>query len=196
VQLVILLHKVEAKKRRGTKDVHCTMGLPCFAEKDREAATWSAARSMCDIDHCFCYQRSVPECTAHQARFSYTWPASHLHRGRATHHGLLAYGTHASRWCSRHAFPACAVPWLKTCTRGICAVGIGSTARGRLECEGLHEGGASSLSRVRVCEVYIVTCTGSFLRPCYPSLISFLRWQTRDSITCRQVARYAQVYRL
>ena len=118
------------------------------------------------------------------------------------HTACLRMACMRAGWCSRHHFPGCTVPWLERCTRGICAVGIGSSARGRFECEELHEEGPSFLpSRVGVCEVYIVYLYAFVERPC-PSLVYFLRlcsyqnrpggkWQTRDSTTSPRVARYA-----
>jgi hypothetical protein len=140
---------------RNERRVQCA----CYAEKDREAATTSTPSGVY-ADHCFCYQPSAQR----------TNPVLPTHGllpifvVAVPRYGLLAYGVHASRRCSRHAFPACAVPWLEMCTRGICALGIGSSARGRFECEELHKGWGASLlfSRVGACEVYIVTCTRSF----------------------------------
>ena len=58
-------------------------------------------------------------------------------------------------WYSRHHFPGCTVPWLETCTRGICAVGNGSAARGIFEWEELHGGECPLCSR----ELGFVKCT-------------------------------------
>lgn len=132
--------------RGGEGRTTCTMRLPCLAEKD---STWSAAGII-----------GVVLPTAASATNSaqvYSAPTSLF-----LHMACLRMACMRAVWCSRHHFPGCTVPWLETRTRGICAVGIGSTARGRLECEELHEEGPSFLlSRVGVCEVYIVTCTHS-----------------------------------
>ena len=142
--------------RGGEGRTTCTMRLPCLAEKDGEAVhvcmPTAASATPSQSSSALCTKPALPTCGLLLV-FAVAVLRSMV---------CLRMACMRAVWCSRHHFPGCTVPWLETRTRGICAVGIGSTARGRLECEELHEEGPSFLlSRVGVCEVYIVTCTHS-----------------------------------